>query len=788
MTAEAIAKVTNTTNPRLNLATLANDPIWAGWKEEMGKGKRAKLPYDPRTGQLASEHDTGTWATLEEAESWVAMNGGDGVGLMLCQIDNNRLLCGVHLHSCRDPETEAVEPWAQTVIDRLNTYAEASPQGTCVYVFFTVAGSNLPAIEALFRGGYCRVFQRGTDRPSAIKIYRGRHFFAVTWEAITDMEDLRLVDVAELQWLLGEAGPKFAGHSGKGTSEEESRSTQASRAGVLLKAGGATNDDKRIALLAHEDREKADKTSAKSLAAGEHETRRGSDKVGGETATDRPTIWLRVGQTERVVDEIEAALIASGRGLYRRGGLIVSTGFDKMQTLDGDTVEVQIIEERENFALLEDIDATAVLLKLDARAGEWRPTLPTMRLALTLKQRRHNLRLPNLVALVNCPTIMANGELLTEPGFDPSSGILFDPRGVKFPRVPDKPDKAMAQAALEQIDRLIRTFDFVGLDDKAVARSLLLTGVARPCLPTAPLHAVDAPVARSGKSKLIDIISILITGHEAGVTAPGETREEAEKRLATLLLRGDPIIALDNCEAPLEGVVLNQVLTQQWANLRILGFSKAVRTRCAPFITATGNNLIIKGDLAHRSVVCRLDPRVERPELRQFDYDPIADAKSNRGELVAAVLTILRAYHVAGRPDRPPRLQGFGHWSDTVRGALLWLDAGDPVGTMDRLRKADPDLASLTAVLHAWRAAFGVSPTTSREAITAAENRPDLHDAFMAVAGRSGRIDGRALGHWLANRADRVVNLSDGLLPNFVAIEAAGQRQGVALWHLAERK
>jgi len=123
-----------------------------------------------------------------------------------------------------------------------------------------------------------------------------------------------------------------------------------------------------------------------------------------------------------------------------------------------------------------------------------------------------------------------------------------------------------------------------------------------------------------------------------------------------------------------------------------------------------------------------------------------------------------------------------------VRAALMWLDAGDPAATMDRLRKADPVLASLTAVAHAWRAAFGVSPTTAREAITAADNRPDLYDALMAVAGRSGRIDGRVLGNWLAHRADRVVNLSDNLLASFVAMEAAGQKQGVALWRLAARK
>ena len=374
-----------------------------------------------------------------------------------------------------------------------------------------------------------------------------------------------------------------------------------------------------------------------------------------------------------------------------------------MQTWDGRSIEVQIIEERSNYALLEDIEAVANFERYNAQNQEGRmKRRRPCRWRTRSSSGRNRLRLPNLVSVINCPTIKANGELIAEPGFYPDIGILFDPRGVKFPPVPPTgPTRPWRMTALARIMRLIDTFDFVSADDKAVALSLILTAIARPCLPTAPLHGFDAPVAGSGKSKLVDIASILATGHEAGVVAQGETREEAEKRFSTLLMRGDLIIAIDNCEGPLEGVVFNQALTQPWANLRILGQSKAIRVRCAAMITATGNNLIIKGDLTRRSVVCRLDPKVERPELRQYTYDPIADAKDHRAELVAAVITILRAYHVAGRPNRPPRLQSFEMWSDTVRGALVWLGAGDPAGTMDRLRKADPVLASLTAVLHA---------------------------------------------------------------------------------------
>ena len=400
-------------------------------------------------------------------------------------------------------------------------------------------------------------------------------------------------------------------------------------------------------------------------------------------------------------------------------------------------------------SLLEDIEAAAKFARTKTR----KRTPPPVKLALTLKQRRHRLRLPNLVAVVNCPTIKANGQLLTEPGFDGATGILFDPHGVAFPPVPDQPTKATAELALKRLSRLIETFDFVSKDDLAVALSLILTAIARPGLPNAPLHGFDAPAAGAGKSKLVDIASILATGHEAGVTAQGEDREEAEKRLSALLMRGDPIIALDNCEAPLEGVLINQTLTQTRVELRILGMSKVVTARCASLITAIGNNLVVKGDLTRRAVIGRLDPKVARPELRQYAYDPIADAKANRGELVAAALTILRAYETAGRPNRPPRLQSFEQWSDFVRGALIWLGAGDPTATMDRLRKRDPVLASLTAVLHAWHAAFAFEPVTARRAIDTADEKPDLRDALMAVAGRGGKIDARALGSWLAHHA-----------------------------------
>ena len=523
-----------------------------------------------------------------------------------------------------------------------------------------------------------------------------------------------------------------------------------------------------------------------------------------------PPIELRIGQTENIVNEIERRLIGSNRGLYQRGGLIVSTGFTKMPTHDRKTVITQVIEERGDYALLEDIQAVASFLGFDKK-GKLRPANPPKSLVLTLKDRKSRLRSPVLTGIVNCPSISCDGELLDRPGYDPGTGILFDPLGVTFPRVPDFPTKADAEKALKRILQLLATFDFVGPrdltaanNDRAVALSLILTSIARRGLPFAPLHGFDAPTAGTGKSKIVDLASIISTGHEAGVTAFGKNEEEAEKRLSSLLMRGDPMISLDNCDGPLEGALLNQMLTQQRVELRVLGQSKMVTVMICAVVTATGNSLVLLGDVTRRGVVARLDPKVAQPELRTFTYDPIDDAKRNRPELVVCALTILKAYHNAGRPNRPSPLQSFTDWSDTVRGALIWLGQGDPVVTMDRLRATDPTRAKLRAVLTIWRETFGPDPITTAAVIAKAEEmisfeiegtterrfrpaHPLLRDALLQVAGRNGKIDTSVLGRWLGKNADRVIDLGEKLAPDEVTLEAGPLWHGTGQWQVRKK-
>jgi len=88
------------------------------------------------------------------------------------------------------------------------------------------------------------------------------------------------------------------------------------------------------------------------------------------------------------------------------------------------------------------------------------------------------------------------------------------------------------------------------------------------------------------------------------------------------------------------------------------------------------------------------------------------------GSAVVAALTILRAYHVAGRPKMPTNpLGSFEIWSRWVRDALIWLGEPDPCKTMDRARAEDPRMQELGAVLSHWNTVIGQDAVTVKQLI-----------------------------------------------------------------------
>ena len=382
---------------------------------------------------------------------------------------------------------------------------------------------------------------------------------------------------------------------------------------------------------------------------------------------------------------------------------------------------------------------------------------------------------------------------LRPPGYDRQTRLLYDPLDIEFPPIPSHPTKAQAAEALKLYLDLVSTFPFYDAPNStapagtslAVAISAMLTTPFRRSMPTAPMHCFNAPIARSGKSKLADICSIIATGHAAAPLGFGKQPEEFEKRLGAALMQGNALIAIDNVSLPLESDTLCTMLTQTMVSARILGASALPELPSSAMILCNGNNLVLVGDLAARALMCTIDPQDPRPEMRDFSgiEDVLEKATRLRPELIAAGLTILLAYAEAGYPDTPRPLGSFEIWSKWVRGALLWLGLADPVASIEEIRTSDPALDTLEAVMYAWNRVFppGTS-TTSHELIDAANKvssmgmpgdvladrkfiYADLREALLNVAGAGGAgatLNNRRLGKWLSAHKNRIVQLDAG--------------------------
>jgi putative DNA primase/helicase len=337
---------------------------------------------------------------------------------------------------------------------------------------------------------------------------------------------------------------------------------------------------------------------------------------------------------------------------------------------------------------------------------------------------------------------------------------------------------------LPTLKLLIHEFPFVpdnasspdqGSGSRSVVLSLFLTAIVRKSLRAAPLHAFSASDAGSGKTKLVNLASIIATGHEAPAMNPGANEEEFEKRLACHLLAGDAVINVDNCERPISSEKLCSVLTERSTSIRILGNNehspKVVNTA---LITINGNNLAVVGDLTRRAIRCDLNPGVERPELREFSTeDPVVTAKRERPRLVAAALAVLRAHHVNGRPSATVPLGSFEDWSTWIRDALIWLGEPDPCATMEKIRIEDPRRRALASVLRHWHAVIGTDEVTVQQLIGRATDFlpvngqdvqrrefafPEFREALIEVAGQAGVISGKRAGNWLRVVKGKIVD------------------------------
>ena len=198
-----------------------------------------------------------------------------------------------------------------------------------------------------------------------------------------------------------------------------------------------------------------------------------------------------------------------------------------------------------------------------------------------------------------------------------------------------------------------------------------------------------------------------------------------------MLLKGDPLCSLDNVDRPVKSDVLCQVATQVVKSIRALGLSKIVEAPTNVTLLLTGNNLTLVGDLVRRCVVVNLDAGCERPELRRFDRDAVEYVLARRGELIAAALTISKAYLDADCPEvQAAPFGGFEVWDKMIRRPLIWAGIPDPLKPADAMRDQDHELSGMADLLAAWEAAKPEPVSASDLAGMVRERTPGIGDQW----------------------------------------------------------
>jgi hypothetical protein len=795
------------------LLPLTRMPHWVVWRWQArtskGQVKWTKPPYqiaDPN--RLAKANQASTWGEYDDSYPIVAAGIANGIGFQL----SGSYILAVDLDHVRDLTTGEITPRGKELITEtakiIGLYREVTVSGTGVR--FIGLSNNATPVH--------RKFVLDSSTGEAIELYRNCERYITVSGFVADLPTcavLAPVDdyfdkllarfdtapVASVSFDFNDAGSQpqidYEELISTGAPQGE-RSEEFQRVVWHLAAQGRSPEEIAEELAQHPSGigakyagrllEEVQRSYRKwqahrqAAATGSPVPSTGPAAAASVAAAPWPQIRVVASELPRVINEAEDALLLYGAEIYQRGGLMVRPVLTKFEASDKrEAMGWHLIPVTRPW-LVDTLTCAARFWRYNGRSRALVPIDAPDKVADTYLARRGAWKLPVLAGIIHHPFLRSDGSICDAPRYDRASGLLLKPEGERYPPVPMQPSKSDAAKALAELVELIKEFPFVQAKDRSVALSAILTTLDRRSMRTAPLHAFTAPAAGTGKSLMVDVCAMLATGRPMPVISQGGSEEEFEKRLSSALLAGDMAISLDNCDREVGGSFLCQVLTQQHLNIRILGLSRNAETPINATIFATGNNLVIAGDATRRALLSAMDAGLERPETRVFSSNVIDVVRQRRGELVAAALTVLRAWHSAGERIGLSPFGSFEEWSYRIREPLVWLGQIDPCETLPDVRKSDPRRDDLIAVLMQWELHLGTDcQHTMREVIERAVNAPTFYTALMSVAGsRSGQsVSNERLGRWLKR--------IQGKIANGLVLVQEGIQDGYPIWTLRRR-
>lgn len=319
-----------------------------------------------------------------------------------------------------------------------------------------------------------------------------------------------------------------------------------------------------------------------------------------------------------------------------------------------------------------------------------------------------------LNGVITSQTLRPNGTVISQAGYDESTGILLDTVD-SMPHVSVHPTPSEIENALETIMHPFRDFRFAEELDRSTLLAAMLTASVAPVLDMRPVFAFDAPTQGSGKTLLAKCVANIASSSDPEMYPHTKDEDEIRKRLFTAVTSGAATLIWDNVLGTFNSESMATLITSPTITDRILGKSQKITARNNAMIIMTGNNLTLGGDLPRRVFKCRIDTESATPFSRRFDFNPEDYCKSKRHEVIAACLTVLRGWQSAEQAGFTVNScqSSFNQWDRLVGDCMAWL--GESNGCMyadprERLIEAvqqDPEVLELAKLFDSLYAEFG---------------------------------------------------------------------------------
>jgi hypothetical protein len=368
-------------------------------------------------------------------------------------------------------------------------------------------------------------------------------------------------------------------------------------------------------------------------------------------------------------------------------------------------------------------------------------------------------QLPVLTRITETPVFAPDGTLILTPGYHEAARIFYEPAAnLHIPHVPLKPSLDDLLRAHQVLNEVLRDFTFVDDADKSHAYALFLLPFVRDLIQgCTPNHLIESPVPGSGKGLLADVLLRPSVGQHMGILTEAKDEDEWRKRLTSRFKEGRSVLLLDNIRRTMDSGQLAAALTANYWQDRILGTNETANIPVRNIWVTTGNNPVMSTEIARRTVRIRIDPKQDRPWLRNnFTHPDLrAYVDEHRSDLIWAGLVFVQYWISEGKPsEAKPRLGSYEQWSGVIGGILKSVRIPGFLANLDTFYEmADHEGAVLREFVSLWWKEHKSGEVTAKDLVPLA-----LTIDGLDVRGDNEQSQRKSLGRLIAKQRGRVID------------------------------